>query len=320
MEQAIVESSRRVQYALIEAARCRAESEREEEKGIVMLEQAFPRRFGVEPSEAENAAKVTVRGMLAGCNRAIGKLRSALHKLEQEAAMSQSVHVADLRGLSCRLVAQREAVVQIMGEALASTESEGAFSIAGLQAEIERLKAEKSKEGNDNSELISKLNKALADTKAALEESRAGRARDNERFNASLRALKAENAELETELRESKGWATILTAEKGVLIPEIKEEEEAHAADCILAARESAAFASEKAKLMRAAEEKLQKLREKGNNTARSYRGSSACFATRRTQWRRGSYSSFVSSKSAPRMSTRCSNRAMTRYSSRSSL
>ena len=273
MEQAIVESSRRVQYALIEAARCRAESEREEEKGIVMLEQAFPRRFGVEPSEAENAAKVTVRGMLAGCNRAIGKLRSALHKLEQEAAMSQSVHVADLRGLSCRLVAQREAVVQIMGEALASTESEGAFSIAGLQAEIERLKAEKSKEGNDNSELIAKLNKALADTKAALEESRAGRARDNERFNASLRALKAENAELETELRESKGWATILTAEKGVLIPEIKEEEEAHAADCILAARESAAFASEKAKLMRAAEEKLQKLREKGNNTARELQG-----------------------------------------------
>ena len=152
MEQAIVESSRRVQYALIEAARCRAESEREEEKGIVMLEQAFPRRFGVEPSEAENAAKVTVRGMLAGCNRAIGKLRSALHKLEQEAAMSQSVHVADLRGLSCRLVAQREAVVQLMGEALASTESEGAFSIAGLQAKIESSSG--SQRGNDNSELI----------------------------------------------------------------------------------------------------------------------------------------------------------------------
>ena len=58
-----------------------------------------------------------------------------------------------------------------------------------------------------------------------------------------------------------------------MLIPEIKEEEEAHAADCILAARESAAFASEKAKLMRAAEEKLQKLREKGNNTARELQG-----------------------------------------------
>lgn len=54
----------------------------------------------------------------------------------------QEVHASDMRSVIARLVAEREAAIACLLEALRSTEHDGIFSVAGLQQELRAKGAE----------------------------------------------------------------------------------------------------------------------------------------------------------------------------------
>ena len=120
LDLAIIATSRRVNDALAQAAWARSESERACEAGNAGVEQAFL---------PHDPGRTAARALLVQLQRSAAKLRSATQKLEDEAASAQTTHAADVRSLSARLIAQRDAAEAILLKELTTTETEGELSI-----------------------------------------------------------------------------------------------------------------------------------------------------------------------------------------------
>ena len=201
--QAVVATSRRIEIALMDAARVRADSERVDAESMVALEQAFPQRLNGEWTAHEQESRTTTRGILAQSSRSASRLRASLQRLEEEAATAQVVHASDTRALAARLVAQREAVRATLVEGLRACEEDGEFSISGLQTMLKRAEEKASAESTAAKEEIESLRAELAETKVLLMEERAGRRKDTDRLSTMVKGLKADVARLEAELSSS---------------------------------------------------------------------------------------------------------------------
>lgn len=259
MEQAIVATSRRLTDALNESSRSRSDAEKAEAESAVEIERVFPPRHGVEASSADQTLRLTVRGLLAGCHRAQGKMRAALHRLEDEARAAQAIHAADMRALAARLVAQREAVHKMLTEALRSSESDGEFSVAGLQAELRRLHKKHGGEARETNRLLEELQTKLVDTKARYDEERVGRAKEYSDMTATIRSLKAENTKLSDALQTSRTHHHLDTL---VLRSELEVEEDGRAEDREAAGGDVAAMTAASAAALKNVEQTLAATRE----------------------------------------------------------
>lgn len=186
MAQALPATSRRVAEALSSAASVRAESEKADAESKAALELDFAAM--VQTGTAEHQARLTTRAMMARSHRTTTKLRAALLHLEEEATVAQSCHAADVRRLAARLSAEREMMLVVFAEALASSESDetaGSLSVSRL---LEQLRAEYDERAHETrvhgAEML-QLHRALAISQDELRRERHERYRERTEFECT---------------------------------------------------------------------------------------------------------------------------------------
>ena len=261
MGQAIVATTRRLTHAVKESSRARVESERAEGESMITLEQAFPSRNGIEPNEIEQKAKLTMRALLVGTSRTTAKLRAAVLRLEEEVVQARANHAADVRSLTARLVAEREAMHATMSLALQSSETEGEYSISGLQAELVLLESRHSSTEMQMIETIDQLGLELEQTRDKLEAEQRTRAKDNAQLTDSVHRLEAEVARLRGELEHSQEQHQNDVMN---LTRELQAEKQARAKEALESERQAAEAASNSKAAIAAVENRLAETREQG--------------------------------------------------------
>ena len=257
--QAVVAMTRRVEVAVYDAVRARAESERAEAESLIQLEQAFPQRVGVEVTPFEQNARMATRSILAQSARTATRLRVVLVRLEEEAASAMSVHASDVRACAARLVAQREALNATLVESIRNVEQDGELSISALLAQVKQLKDKASMDGSQAAEAVAALKTELAEVKQALKEEKIGRVMEYDRHTTTIRGLKADVARLESELAEEEREHK---ADVHYLAVELANEEEMRMSEGGLSRKAAAEAAARAEAALKAAEAKLREQAE----------------------------------------------------------
>ena len=139
LDQAVVGVRIRVAEAISECMKVRDGVSDAEREGSKRLDEAL--RAFKDPT-AEMLVRQAAHAQTLRASKSCSRLCAAMIALEDEAATAQSVHLADLRSLASRLVAQREAATSALRHELIDAEMEGQLSIRRLLSEIERLQGE----------------------------------------------------------------------------------------------------------------------------------------------------------------------------------
>ena len=193
LDTALTAVGKRVGAAIAEGGRARAEQRQAEAEGGASLEEAFAR---CKDPVAEHAVRKAAGALLIRHQRVGVKLRNALRTLEEEAAAMQATHAVDMRSLTTRLVAQRDAVAAcVLGE-LETAEGEGAVSLRGLQAEVARLTGEL----RARDATIDGLRAQLKEAEGSFWRERRGGEEATARLRRELASTQAESASRQSEL------------------------------------------------------------------------------------------------------------------------
>ena len=189
------------------------------------------------------------------------KLRATVLKLEEEVAQARAVHAADVRALTARLVGEREAMYATMVDALRSSETEGEYSISGLQAELQRLDSRHASTEVEMLATIDELGSRLAQTEDALAKEQKARWGEIETLNGTVRALQGEVARLQAELDESRQQHK---NDVFNLTSELKAEEESRVAERGENERRASESSTKAKAALVAVEARLKESREQG--------------------------------------------------------
>lgn len=193
LDTALTAVGKRVGTAIAEGGRARAEQRQAEAEGGASLEEAFAR---CKDPVAEHAVRKAAGALMIRHQRVGVKLRNALRTLEEEATSMQATHAVDMRSLTTRLVAQRDAVAAcVLGE-LETAEGEGAISLRGLQAEVARLTAEL----HARDATIDGLRAQLKEAEGSFWRERRGGEEATARLRRELASTQAESASRQSEL------------------------------------------------------------------------------------------------------------------------
>ena len=193
LDQAIVGVGRRLGEAIAEGGKARDEAKRADAEGDASLEDAFAK---CKDAAVEHAARKAASAVLIRHQRVSAKLRAALRRLEEEASAAQAVHVTDMRSLSARLIAQRDAHTATVLDELQAAETEGSLSIRGLHEELRQTRQTLHHKVNG----LEATHESLAQTAAALKDEKRGRDADVARLSTQVAALQQEAAEREAAL------------------------------------------------------------------------------------------------------------------------
>ena len=221
LDLAVVATQRRVHAAVTEGTKARSEADKADAGGDDQLEAALAK---CKSAEAEHALRTVTRDMMIRNSRCTKLLRVALKRLEEEATAAQATHASDIRSVTAKLVAQRDAVTTCVLDELQRAETEGAHSMRGMQEEIARLQAVIGERDGE----IAALKGTLGETQGQLkEEKRASRARHGE-MTEQAKTMRAELEDFEGSLSLCRRE---LATHTSLLFSELALEEEGRSSD-----------------------------------------------------------------------------------------
>ena len=195
LDQALLGTTRRVLEAVQEGVAARAESVSAEGEGEESIEKVLAKCKGL-TADVEYAVRQAVLGILNRGNRLAKRLRTALHALEAAATAAQDVHASDLRQVTTRLVAVRDAQTAMVLNDLAKTEHEGHNSIRGLHSRI----LEKDRVILERDAEIVRLRTELELMCQLLKEEKRQRAVDSQDLRCCMRVVQREIPMIEREV------------------------------------------------------------------------------------------------------------------------
>ena len=256
LDQARGAVDRRVREAVREGAKARAESEKSEVEGEANLEEAYTKCK--EPA-VELALRQAVEKFLVRNTRMAKRLRMTMKRLEDEAITAQTAHATDLRALSTRLVAQRDACAEVVLSELQQVEFDGALSLRGLQEQMSTSRATISERDATIKALQSELQRAQVD----VQEERAGRQQERHQAVTELTELKAQVSQLKQSLsharRETSNHIVVLKAE-------LQDEEAGRISDARAAAAQMVKLANERDKLVGNLDARMRQIKVEARN------------------------------------------------------
>jgi hypothetical protein len=145
LSHALPATIRRVSQAAADARQARQDSERAEQDADATLSDIF-KKFAsatgpnnlVHVAAVEAALRQAAHRIFTRAMTHSSRLRGVLRKLEDEADAMATTHAADMRAACSRLIEQRDATLEVALTELRSAEVEGAGSIRGLTARLEK--------------------------------------------------------------------------------------------------------------------------------------------------------------------------------------
>ena len=180
---------------------------------------------------AEHLIRQAARAYAHRAHKTCGLLIATLRTLEEEAAMAQSVHAADMRSLATRLMAQRDAAAACITLELEDAEIHGGHSMAGLQKQLDLVQEQGAAQIAARDAQIRHLQEQLAETQAAHEAEKVGRFFDQQRNALELGLMRLTVDGLESDLGHSDADLVRTSAERRFMAAELASEERARELD-----------------------------------------------------------------------------------------
>lgn len=226
IEGALTRHRQRVETVLVEAEKARKKSVLCEADSADRLEEILRGSSG---PNAESFVRQVARSQVTRATKSLSQLRAAMLLMEEEMEVGQHLSAADAARTAARLIAQREASVNVIRVELERTEMEGAVSIRGLQQELRRLHAESSGKINERDVQIEEFRRQVAIMEHQLSKQDAARQSDRrviEKLQTEATASRLELHCLEHDLRRTQ--LELVSVKR-----EVEVEENGRAADAI---------------------------------------------------------------------------------------